>query len=66
LLTLQHPVAVSAVGFSPDGARLATSAPDGMVRFWDVTSGQELLTIAAVKYHSAALSLFQDYELPGW
>jgi WD40 repeat protein len=30
--------------FSPDGRRLATSAVDGMVKIWDLATGQETLT----------------------
>ena len=37
------------VSFSPDGRRLATTgralAPDGEVKLWDASSGQELLTL---------------------
>src|SRR5262245_7424576 len=28
--------------FSPDGKKLATAAPDGTVRIWDVTTGKEM------------------------
>src|SRR5262249_39657425 len=43
LLALKgHTGAVTAVAFSPDGARLATAAADLRVRLWDVRTGQEL------------------------
>jgi WD40 repeat protein len=32
--------------FSPDRERLATSGIDGTIVLWDVTSGQQLLTLA--------------------
>ena len=37
-----HPSWVLAVGFSPDGATLATASSDLGLRFWDVTSGDSL------------------------
>jgi WD40 repeat protein len=47
LLSLAHPDAVTDLDFSPDGSRLATGAADGLIRLWDVASGEELVTIAA-------------------
>ncbi len=35
-------VIVWSVRFSPDGSQLATLGDDGMVRFWDVATGEEL------------------------
>ena len=37
-----HPAWVLAVGFSPDGATLATASSDLGLRFWDVTTGDSL------------------------
>ena len=31
---------------SPDGSHLATSGPDGIVKIWDASSGQELLSMS--------------------
>ncbi len=33
------------MNFSPDGKRLATGQPDGQVKVWDLTTGQETLTL---------------------
>jgi len=35
------------VAFSPDGARLATSSTDGIVRLWDLRMGEQILTLAS-------------------
>ncbi len=43
--TLRHRKAVNAVAFSPDGQRLATASADKNARIWDVTSGQECLSV---------------------
>ena len=40
-----HTSWVHHVAWSPDGNRLASVAGDGMVKLWDVESGQELLTL---------------------
>ena len=46
-LTLKgHTRVVTNVAFSPDGGRLASSSIDQSVKLWDVTSGQELLTLS--------------------
>src|SRR5262249_382379 len=36
---------VYSVVFSPDGRRLASSGQDQMVKIWDATTGQDVLTI---------------------
>ena len=41
------PLRVNAVAFTPDGSRLLTAGADGTVRVWDVSSGKELLALAA-------------------
>ena len=37
-----HEVYVYAVGFRPDGKRLATLGAEGMIRVWDTGSGRQL------------------------
>ena len=46
-------LASSGVTFSPDGKRLATGTLDGTVKVWDLTSGQETLTL---KGHTGAVT----------
>lgn len=36
---------IRAVAFSPDGAKLATSGKDKLIRIWDMTNGKELVSI---------------------
>jgi WD40 repeat protein len=46
-LTLRgHPGQVAAVAFNWDGSRLASSGADGVVKVWDVATGEELLNLA--------------------
>lgn len=43
--TLQHPMAVSVLEFSPDGNILATDSADMTVRLWDTGSRREIATL---------------------
>ena len=48
LLTLNgHKLLIYDVAFSPDGNHLATASDDRTARVWDLTSGQNLLTLRA-------------------
>jgi WD40 repeat protein len=40
-----HTEVVTAMGFSPDGRRLASAAHDGTVKLWDTATGREILTL---------------------
>lgn len=40
-----HTSWIEHVAWSPDGKRLASVAGDGMVKLWDIESGQEVLTL---------------------
>jgi len=42
----EHGLAVNAVVFSPNGATLAAACSDGMIRLWDVLSGELRLTFS--------------------
>jgi hypothetical protein len=41
-----HAVTIKAVAFSPDGRILATETHQGIVRLWDIATGQELKDVA--------------------
>ena len=57
LLTLKgHNARVSSVAFSPDGKRIASRDGMGMVKVWDTTSGEELITLYALGAGKVAFS----------
>ena len=47
--TFEAPDKVSAVAFSPDGARLLSGHRDGTISLWDVETGEKLLRLAGHK-----------------
>jgi WD40 repeat protein/serine/threonine protein kinase len=50
-----HQGEINSVSFSPDGARIASSASDGDVRIWDSATGACLLTLPGSQYVSYSL-----------
>ncbi|HSV66968.1 MAG TPA: pentapeptide repeat-containing protein [Mycobacteriales bacterium] len=48
-----HTSTVTAVAYSPDGTRLATTSKDGTARIWDPTTGQLLITLTG---HTGAVT----------
>jgi WD40 repeat protein len=52
------PVRVTSVAFDPTGSMLAGGCEDHRVRLWDITSGEELLTLEG---HSGAVSRVQFF-----
>src|SRR5262249_31014207 len=55
-----HTSAVSAVAWSPDGARLASSDVEGHVKVWSVVDGQELLQLPPEPGGVSALAWSKD------
>jgi WD40 repeat protein len=49
--------------FTPDGSRLVTAGDDGVVRFWDTTNGEEVLTLRAHTGRVEGLALSPDGNL---
>jgi periodic tryptophan protein 2 len=47
--TIEHTSEVLAVGFSPDGATLASSTLDGNLNFWNMDSSKQIATIEGRK-----------------
>lgn len=45
LLLKGHTREARGLAFSPDGARFATASADGMIKLWNLTTGQDVLTI---------------------
>jgi WD40 repeat protein len=43
-----HNGAVTSLGFTPDGSRLASSSDDGTVRLWDAATGQPLALVPSL------------------
>ena len=46
IATLLRSYSAGSVAFSPDGTILAAGSPDNKVRFWDISTGGEIATIA--------------------
>jgi WD40 repeat protein len=55
-----HSSWVTSVAFSADGQRLASGSWDQTVKFWDVSTGRELITVASKMKEVQALALSRD------
>jgi len=53
-----HTGGVSSVAFSPDGSRIVSGSSGAAVKVWDVSSGEEILTLGghSDSVHSVAFS----------
>ena len=52
-----------AVAFSPDGRRLASGSWDRTVKFWEVSTGEQLSTVAGKMKEIQALAFSRDGHL---
>ena len=55
-----HSAAVNCVAFSPDGKVIASGGGDGLVKFWDVATGQELFTLTGHRQYVTTLAFSAD------
>jgi len=53
LVLTGHTASVTAVAFTPDGARAATGSEDNAIKLWDAVTGKEILHL---KQHSKEIS----------
>jgi WD40 repeat protein len=58
--TLVTPVAITTLGFSADGATIATGHADGTVRLWDAASGIQELSLGATSGQVTSLAFSPD------
>jgi WD40 repeat protein len=55
-----HSGAITALAFSPDGARLITAGADRLVKIWDPISGQEILSFKGHRHPVSGLAFSPD------
>jgi len=55
-----HKQAISSVAFAPDGRTLASSSGDGALKFWQVPTGTEMLSLARIGANQRRLVFSPD------
>lgn len=60
-----HDDELTAVAFSPDGTQLATASHDHTARIWDLTTGQELISLIHLGEAAAAFHSDGSYSITG-